>query len=475
MSYPEQHPEQTVEQHPPLWQEVRNVLKGGHKDYTTGSMGRAIILLAIPMVLEMLMQSIFELVDAYFVGQLGADALAAVGVAGTLLILVLAIGFALSMAVTAMVARRIGEKDEEGAGVASFQALVAGAAISVPVSLLGIFFAPDMLRLMATPESVIEVGTGYTAVLFGTNAVIMFLFLINAIFRGAGDAVLAMLALAFANVLNIILDPLLIFGWGPFPEMGVTGAAVATSIGRGLGVVFQVYLLVRGKSRIHLRLEQARVAWDVMKRLIRISGPAVLQYLIGTASWLLLFRIINTFGEAAAAGYTVAIRILVFALLPSWGMGNAAATLVGQNLGAGKPDRAERSVWITSFINMVFLGLVAIGMYVFAEPLIAFFTDDPEVIAIGMDCLRIISYTYVLFAFGMVTVQAFNGAGDTTTPTWINFVSYWLLQIPLAYVLAHPVGWEASGVFAAVAISQAVLALISVWIFRRGYWKTKAV
>ncbi len=454
---------------------MRSVFKGGHKDYTSGNIGRAIALLAIPMVLEMLMQSVFELVDAYFVGRLGADALAAVGVAGSLLILVLAVGFALSMATTAMVARRIGEKDAEGAGVASFQALVAGAAISIPISLLGLFFAPEMLRLMATPENVIEVGTGYTVVLFSTNAVIMFLFLINAIFRGAGDAVLAMKALALANLLNIILDPLLIFGWGPFPEMGVTGAAVATTIGRGLGVSFQVYLLVRGKSRIHLHVEQARVVMDVMRRLIRISGPAVLQYLIGTASWLALFRIINTFGETAAAGYTVAIRILVFALLPSWGMGNAAATLVGQNLGAGKPDRAERSVWITSFSNMVFLGIVAVGMYVFAEALIAFFTDDAEVIAIGMDCLRIVSYTYVLFAFGMVIVQAFNGAGDTTTPTWINFVSYWLIQIPLAYVLAHLVGWETSGVFAAVAISQAALALISVWIFRLGYWKTKAI
>ena len=460
---------------PPFWSEVRNVFKGGHKDYTSGSMGRAIVLLAIPMVIEMLMQSVFELVDAYFVGQLGADALAAVGVAGSLLILVLAVGFGLSMATTAMVARRIGEKDVEGAGVASFQALVLGLVLSIPISLLGIFYAPEMLALMATPESAIEVGTGYTMILFGTNAVILFLFLINAIFRGAGDAVLAMKALALANVLNIILDPLLIFGWGPFPEMGVTGAAVATSIGRGLGVIYQVYLLVGGKSRIHLHIQQARVAVDVMWRLIRISGPGIVQYLIGTASWLALFRIINTFGEAAAAGYTVAIRILVFALLPSWGMGNAAATLVGQNLGAGKPERAERSVWITSYINMVFLGLVAIGMYVFAEPLIAFFTEDPDVIAVGKDCLRIVSYTYILFAFGMVTVQAFNGAGDTTTPTWVNFVSYWLVQIPAAYALAHFADWGVSGVFAAIAIAQAVLALISVWVFRLGYWKTKAV
>lgn len=468
------HPVATATQ-PRFWREVRDVFKGAHRDYTTGSITRAIVLLAIPMVLEMLMQSIFELVDAYFVGRIGADALAAVGVTGTLLILVMAIGIGLSMATTAMVARRIGEKDPEGAGLAAFQGLVVSAAISIPISLLGIFLAPEMLQLMATPEGAVEVGSGYASVLFGTNVVILLLFLINAIFRGAGDAVLAMKVLALANLLNIILDPLLIFGIGPFPELGVTGAAVATTIGRGIGVAYQCYLLTRGKSRIHLRVEQVRLALDVMRRLLRVAGPGVLQFLIGTASWLILFRLINTFGEAAAAGYTVAIRILVFALLPSWGMGNAAATLVGQNLGAHQPDRAERSVWITSFINAAFLGSVAVGMYFFAGPLIAFFTDDPAVIAIGKQCLRIISYTYVLFAFGAVTMQAFNGAGDTTTPTWINFFSYWFLQIPLAYALALGAGWDAAGVFAAVAISQGILAIISVVVFRQGYWKAKAI
>jgi putative MATE family efflux protein len=474
MSQFDAHPVATVTQ-PGFWREVRDVFKGAHRDYTTGSITRAIVLLAIPMVLEMLMQSIFELVDAYFVGRIGADALAAVGVTGTLLILVMAIGIGLSMATTAMVARRIGEKDPEGAGLAAFQGLAISAAISIPISLLGIFLAPEMLGLMATPESAIEVGSGYAAVLFGTNVVILLLFLINAIFRGAGDAVLAMKVLALANLFNIVLDPLLIFGIGPFPELGVTGAAVATTIGRGIGVSYQCYLLTRGKSRIHLRIEQVRLALDVTRRLLRVAGPGVLQFLIGTASWLILFRLINTFGEAAAAGYTVAIRILVFALLPSWGMGNAAATLVGQNLGARQPERAERSVWITSFINAAFLGSVAVGMYLFAEPLIAFFTDDPAVIAIGKQCLRIISYTYVLFAFGAVTMQAFNGAGDTTTPTWINFFSYWFLQIPLAYALALGAGWDAAGVFAAVAISQGLLAIISVLVFRRGYWKAKAI
>lgn len=427
------------------------------------------------MVLEMLMQSVFGVVDVFFVGKLGADAVAVVGLTETMLVLVLAVGLGLSIATTAMVARRIGEKDTEGAGVAAIQALVAGGAISIPISVLGIVFAPSMLGLMGASDSVIETGWGYCAIMFGTNATILFLFLINAIFRGAGDAVLAMRALWLANILNMVLDPFLIFGWGPFPEMGVAGAAVATSIGRGLGVVYQLYVLLRGSSRIHLFLEQVRVDLAVMRRLIRVSLPGMFQYLVATLSWMFLFRIMADFGSDALAGYTIAIRILVFALLPSWGMGNAAATLVGQNLGAGKPDRAERSVWITSFGNMVFLAVVALMMLLFAEPLMRLFTEEAAVIAVGEDCLRIISYTYVLFAFGLVTVQAFNGAGDTTTPTLINLVCYWFLQIPLAYLLAHPVGMGTSGVFASVAISQAVLAVIGIVVFRLGYWKKKAI
>ncbi len=438
-------------------------------------LGRAIVLLAIPMVLEMLMQSVFGVVDIFFVGRLGADAVAAVGMTDSLLVLVLAVGMGLSMAATALVARRIGEKDAHGAGVAAFQALIAGAVVSVPISLAGIFFAPEMLALMGASAGVIETGSIYCAILFGTNAVIVFLFLINAIFRGAGDAVLAMKALWLANLLNIALDPVLIFGWGPFPEMGVTGAAVATSIGRGLGVAYQVYVLVRGNGRIRFLRAHLRLDLDVMRRVVRVAMPGVVQYLIGTASWLALFRILAAFGSDALAGYTIGVRILIFALLPSWGMGNAAATLVGQNLGARQPDRAERSVWMASFINMVFLGVVAVGMIVYAVPLIRLFTDEPAVIRFGVDCLRIISYTYVFFAFGLVIVQAFNGAGDTTTPTWINLVSHWALQIPLAYVLSHPVGMGAVGVFTAVAIAQAVLALISVVLFRRGRWKLKAI
>lgn len=458
-----------------FWKDVLAVFRGAHKDYTSGSIGRAIALLAIPMVLEMMMQSVFEVADIFFVGKLGAEAVAAVGLTGSLLILVLAVGIGLSMATTALVARRIGEKDADGAGVAAFQAFLLGGALSIPIAIGGIVFAPELLGLMGASEGVIETGAVYMAVVFGTNATILFLFLINAVFRGAGDAVLAMKALWIANILNVVLDPVLIFGWGPFPEMGVAGAAVATAVGRGVGVSYQVYLLVRGKSRVRLQAEQLRLMRGVMQRLLRISGPGIVQYIVGTASWMVLFRFMSAFGDQAVAGYTIAIRVLVFALLPSWGMGNAAATLVGQNLGASKPDRAERSVWITSFSNAVFLGLVAVCMFLFAEPLVGFFTDEAVVIDYGKQCLRIVSYTYVMFAFGMVTVQAFNGAGDTTTPTWINLVCYWMVQIPLAYVLAHPVGWAASGIFVAIAISQAVLALVSIAIFRKGYWKTKAI
>ena len=468
-------PIRVISSDPTFWQEVRGVLRGEHRDYTSGSMARAIILLAVPMVLEMLMQSIFELVDVYFVGRLGAEALTAVGAGAALIILVFAVGFGLSMGVTAMIARRIGQKDPEGAGVIAIQALVACGMVSIPISLAGIFFAPEVLRLIATPEPVVAMGSTYCAILFGTNGIILLLFVINAMFRGAGDAMLALKVLLLANSLNIVLDPLLIFGWGPIPEMGVTGAAVATSIGRGIGIVYQCYLLFGSKSRILLPLGVCRIVWPLMARLLRVSGPAVFQSLIATASFMALFAFVNTFGEEAAAGYTVAVRVIIFALLPAWGMGNAAATLVGQNLGAGHPGRAARSVWITSFTNMAFLSVVAAGMYFFAQPIIGVFSADAGVIAVGKDCLRIVSYTYALFAFGMVTTQAFNGAGDTWTPTWINVICSWLIQIPVAYVLAYTADWGVSGVFAAIAIAQATLSVIGVWVFHLGRWKLKTV
>ncbi len=427
------------------------------------------------MVLEMLMQSIFGVVDVFFVGRLGADAVAAVGMTDSLMVLVYAVGMGVSMAATAMVARRIGEKKPEEASVAAFQALIAGFIISIPIAIIGILYAPQLMALMGASEGVIEIGGMYCTILLGTNVLILYLFLINAIFRGAGDAVLAMRVLWLANIINIFLDPALIFGWGPFPELGVTGAAIATSIGRGVGVAYQLYLLIRGNGRLKLMLDKLRIDKPMMKLLANIAWPGMIQYGVATASWMILFRIIAIFGSTAMAGYTIAIRIVIFALLPSWGMGNAAATLVGQNLGANQPDRAERSVWITAFSNMAVLGLVSLFMYIYAANLMHIFTDEADVVAIGVSCLRIVSITYIFFAFGMVSVQAFNGAGDTRTPTWINLVSYWIFQIPLAYILAVPFEMGPNGAFIAIAIAQTILAIISMIWFKRGAWKKLSV
>ena len=458
-----------------LWEEVVGVLRGEMRDYTSGSLARSIILLAIPMVLEMLMQSVFELADAYFVGKLGAAALGAVGAGASLIVLVFAIGFGLAMGVTAMVARRVGEKDNEGANKVALQAIIVVLAISVPLAIPGFFFAPEMLSLIQAPATVAAEGTTYTAVLFSTNVVILLLFVINGIFRGAGDAMLALKALALANCLNIVLDPILIFGLGPVPAMGVTGAAVATVIGRGIGVGYQFYLLFGKKGRIKLHLGRLRVVGSVMKRFLALSAPATLQMFIATASWMAIFAFIGQFGEAATAGYTVAVRIIVFALLPAWGMGNAAATLVGQNLGAQQVERAARSVWATSFANMIFLGAVALVMFFAADQLMHLFTREVAVVEVGADCLRIISYTYVLFAFGMVMIQAFNGAGDMWTPTWIHLFCEWILQLPLAFVLAFTLDRGVNGVFMAIAVAQGVMAVVAVILFRRGRWKTRQV
>ncbi len=458
-----------------LWAELVAVVRGEMRDYTRGSMARNIVLLAIPMVLEMLMQSVFELADAYFVGQLGPAALGAVGAGASLIIIVFAIGFGLAMSVTAMVARRIGEGNSEGASQVAMQSIIAVVAVSIPFAVLGALYAPELLRLIQAPESVVAAGADYTAILFGTNIVILLLFLINGIFRGAGDAMLALKALALANMLNIALDPLLIFGWGPVPAMGVTGAAIATSVGRGIGVTFQLYLLFGGSGRIRLHMRRMRVLWQLMRRFISLSAPAMLQMFIGTASWMLVFAFVGVFGEAATAGYTVAVRVVVFALLPAWGMGNAAATMVGQNLGAQQPAQAERAVWVTSFANMVFLGSVALVMLFYSEPLVLVFSSDPAVVAVGASCLRIVAYSYPLLAFGMVITQAFNGAGDMWTPTWINLICSWLFQLPLAWALAFAADWGVDGVFAAITAGQAMLAGAGVLIFRRGTWKSKVV
>jgi putative MATE family efflux protein len=455
---------------------LREAVVGSQQDFTEGSIGRAIFLLAVPMVLEMMMESLFGIVNVLWVAKfLGKEATATVGITESLLTMVFAVAMGLSMATTATVARRIGEKDHHGASIAAVQSIILGVVASIPVGIIAIAFAPQMLKLMGASDGVIASGTGYARVILGGNVVIMQLFLINAVFRGAGDASIAMRVLWIANVINIVLDPCLIFGLGPFPKLGVTGSAIATTIGRGTGVLFQLWFLFSGRGRVKVDWRGIRLNVEVMTRMVRISLGGMFQFLIATASWLGLVRIVAVFGDAALAGYTVALRIIIFAILPSWGMSNAAATLVGQNLGAGKPARAERSVWVTGFANMCFLGLVAIIFITFAERLIGIFTTDPAVVPYGVSCLRFISYGYIFYAYGMVMVQSFNGAGDTNTPTVINLCCYWLFQIPLAYSLAIPFGFGAKGVFVAITLAESSLAVVSVIVFRKGKWKTRKV
>ena len=456
-----------------LLADLRAAVMGTTHDYTVGSLWRAILLLAVPMVLEMSMQSVFAVVDVFFVGKLGSEAVAVVGMTDSILTLVFALAMGLSMGTTALVARRMGEKDAKGAADAAVQALALGGAVSLVTGTLGVLLAEPLLTWVGAASSMAKSGAGFTAIILGGNLTVIWLFLINAVFRGAGDAAIAMRALWLANLINIILDPILIFGWGFFPELGLEGAAWATNIGRGMGVLYQISRLYRGSGRLRIGLHQLQLDLDIMRRLVRVSAMGVLQILIGTSSWLAVMRILSGFGGPALAGYTIAVRIIMFVLLPSWGMGNAAATLVGQNLGAGKPERAERSVRITAFSNMIFLGGVAILFNIFAEPAVAVFSPDPMVVAVGTDCLRVVSLSYVFMAFGMVTVQAFNGAGDTTTPTWINLFCYWFLQIPLAYLLSLVAGPR--GVFVAIAIVQSILAAVAVWFFRRGRWKSRTL
>ncbi|HST22305.1 MAG TPA: MATE family efflux transporter [Blastocatellia bacterium] len=457
-------------------QTLREAFAGSQQDFTEGSIRRAIFLLAVPMVLEMAMESLFGIVNVFWVAHLKKDAVvAAVGLTESLLPIVFAVAMGLSMATIAMVARRIGEKDHAGASVSAVQAILVGIVVSVPIGLIGIFFTPQLFQLMGASAEVIEAGTGYGRILLGANIVIMLLFLNNAIFRGAGDAAIAMRALWFANIINLVLDPCFIFGLGPFPELGVTGSAIATTIGRGLGVLYQFYMLTSGKGRIKIRLNQARLDIQVMLRLLRVSVGGIFQFLVATASWLGLMTIVTKFGDAAIAGYTIAIRIIIFALLPSWGMSNAAATLVGQNLGAGKPERAERSVWVAGLINMIFLGGVTIVFTVFAEPIVHIFTQEEAALRFGTDALRFISFGYVFYAYGMVMVAAFNGAGDTTTPTLINLFCYWLFQIPLAYTLAFHTRLGARGIFLAITIAETTIAVVGMLAFRRGRWKTRKI
>jgi len=460
---------------PDFWSSVHEALRGSHQDYTAGNLNRAILLLAIPMVLEMVLESLFAVVDVFFVGRLGADAVATVGLTESMLMLVFAVAIGLSMSTTAMVARRIGEKDPEDASLSGVQAILLGLVISLAIGIPCFFYAPKLLGWMGATPDIISSGSGYARIALGGCGAVMMLFLNNAIFRGAGDAAIAMRLLWVSNIINLVLDPCLIFGLGPFPRLGVTGAALATFTGRSIGVAYQFYRLARGTERLPSLARHLRADIAVLWRLLRVSFTGILQFAIANTSWIGLVRIVSTFGAAAVAGYTIAIRILIFVILPSWGLSNAAATLVGQNLGAGKPDRAETAVWRTGLYNMLFLGLIGVVLILFAEPTVRLFTHDPEVVPLAASSLRILSYGNIGYAYGMIMLQAFNGAGDTVTPTWVNLFGFWFLEIPLAYWLAVPMNLRSKGVYFSIVIAECSIALAGILLFRRGKWKKQKI
>lgn len=457
-----------------IWASIREALHGSERDYTTGSLNRAVALLAIPMVLEMAGESAFAVADAFFVARLGGEALAAVGLTESVLEIIYAIAIGLSMSTTAMVARRFGERNERAAARAGVQAIAVGIAVSAILGAAGVIWAPQLLRLMGASTETVQIGSTYTRVMYGTMAVIVLLFLNNAIYRGAGDAAMAMRSVWLANGINLVLDPVLIFGLGPFPELGLTGAAVATAIGRGTGVAYQFWGLSRGR-RLRMTAADLRLDPRVVRRLLRISAGGVGQLLVSQASYIGLIRILAGFGTAVLAGYVVAIRVVIFIIMPAWGLSNAAATLVGQNLGARKPERAERAVYITGAWNMMFLTIITVLFVIFAAQIIAPFIAEPASRASGTSALRIISYGYVFYAWGMVMLQAFNGAGDTATPTKLNFLVFWLFQLPLAWILARTLGFGPEGVYWAIAIAYSLSAVIGVLLFRRGRWKEKEI
>jgi putative efflux protein, MATE family len=458
-----------------LWKIIKDALSGEERDYTNGKIGKALFMLAIPMVLEMVFESVFAIADIFFVSQLGDDAVATVGITESITTIVYAIGFGLSMATTALVARRVGEKKFEKAAKVSAQAIVTGAIASVFIAIVGIFFSKDLLQLMGANSTIVNEMSGYASIILGSNMIIMLLFINNAIFRSAGDAELSMRVLIIANCLNIILDPLLIFGLGPIPAMGVEGAAIATSIGRGLAVIYQFVLLFKGRGKIHIKIEHFSLRWKTIKKLINLSLGGIGQNIIATSSWIGLMRIMAEFGSAAIAGYTIAIRILIFILLPSWGLSNAAATLVGQNLGANQPERAEKSVWAAGRINVAFLGLIGIIFFLFPAYFIELFTDDQGIVVNGIQALKIISCGFIFYGMGMVLLNSINGAGDTQTPTLLNLISFWIVEIPVAYLLAIHFAWNQNGVFYAIIIAEAILTLIALYWFKTGRWKLKRV
>ena len=462
-----------------LWSAVKESIRGSHRDYTTGPIGRSILLLAIPMVLEMLMESVFAVVDIYWVshleGGVATDAVATVGLTESMLTLVYALAIGLSIGAMAMVARRIGEQNPDGAARAAVQALALALIVSITIGVIGAPLAPKLLELMGGSPWAIEHGVAFTRVMLACNVTVVMLFMINAIFRGAGDAAIAMRTLWLANWINILLGPCLIFGLGPFPKLGIVGAAIATNIGRGIGALFALSKLFREGTRFKVERHHFRLEPAIMGRLLRLSATGTFQVFIGMASWIGLVRIISSFGSNALAGYTIGIRVILFALLPSWGMANAAATMVGQALGAGNPERAETAVWKAGFYNMIFLGIVGLLFVFFAPQIIRLYTVDPNVTKYGIDCLRIVSYGFLFYAYGMVLGQSFNGAGDTWTPTIINLFVFWLWEIPLAYVLSKTLNLGPQGVFIAITIAFSTLAVVSGLVFRRGRWKNRVV
>ncbi len=451
---------------------LKRAAKGEQANILEGNLNHAIVLLSIPMILEMSMEALFAVVDVFFVSKLGVNAVAVVGLTESMLTIVYSLGWGLAMGATALVARRVGEQDKAGAAVAAAQSIYIAMLVSLLISITGILYSDDLLALMGASVDVIEQGKGFTKIMLGGNFVIMFLFLINGIFRGAGDAALAMRSLWLANIVNIILDPLFIFGIGPFPDLGVEGAAVATTIGRGCGVAYQLYQLFKGRGVIHIHSDNWQFRKDVIRKLITVSSGSTGQFIIQSASWIFLMRIISHFGSEALAGYTIAIRVIVFTILPAWGMANAAATMVGQNLGALQLERAEKSVWRTGQFNMVFMGIVMIVFLLFANSIVSFFTNEQQVLIYATECLRIVSLGYIFFAFGMIIVQSFNGAGDTRTPTILNLFIFWLLQIPLAWILAMQFKMGPEGVYWAVVISETVLTIAGYILFKKGRWKT---
>ncbi|MBK8944434.1 MAG: MATE family efflux transporter [Ignavibacteriae bacterium] len=462
---------ETLSSQKSIWHELKEAIQGSEADYTQIPLGKAIFLLAIPMILELIMESTFAIVDIYFVGSLGASAVATVGLTETYMFLLYSICMGLAMGVTALIARRIGEKNKEKAGITAVQSIFIGVMASIPFSIAGIFYSKELLELMGADSWILGHGVGYAQWMLGGNLVIMLIFVINAIFRGAGDAAIAMRVLWIANGINIILDPLLIFGYGPFPNLGIEGAAIATNIGRGVGVLIQLWYLYKGVKHIKVERSHIFLNFKIISSIIKTSLGGIGQNIIAMTSWIFIMRIFAEFGSHVVAGATISIRIMMFTMMPAWGLSNAASTLVGQNLGANSPDRAEKSVWKIGTYNMIFLIGVSIIYFFYSENLVSIFTDDLGVISVGTMWLKIVSYSYFVYGWWMVSVQAFNGAGDTITPTKINLIFFWVLQIPFSYLTAKTFGFGYEGIFWTIFATETSVGLFTLWLFKKGSWK----